>query len=101
MVTRTLRFGELVIDLEHYQVLLDDFPVVLSYRDYGLLVYLASRIGQVVSKRQLMEEAFGRHDPAGLKVVDEHIRHLKRLLERPGHQLIVAEGDGAYRVMEA
>ena len=100
MVTNTLRFGELVIDLERYQVLLDDFPVVLSYRDYGLLVYLASRIGQVVSKRQLMEEALGRHDPAGLQAVDEHIRHLKRLLERPGHQLIVPEGDKAYRVVE-
>ena len=100
MATHTLRFGELVIDLDRYQVLLNDFPVVLSYRDYALLVYLASRIGQVVSKRQLMEEAFGRHDPAGLQAVDEHIRHLKRLLERPDHQLIIPEGDTAYRVVE-
>jgi DNA-binding response OmpR family regulator len=94
----TLRLGELVIDLERYQVLLDGFPVILAYRDYGLLVYLASRMGQVVSKRQLLEEGLGRHDPEGLSVVDERIQHLKRLLERPGHQLIVPEGDMAYRV---
>jgi len=101
MTARTLRLGEWVIDLERYQVLLNDIPVVLSYRDYGLLVYLASRVGGVVSKRQLMEEALGRHDPAGMQAVDERIMHLKRLLERPGMELIVPEGDAAYRIKQA
>ncbi len=49
-----LRFGELVIDLERYQVRLADTPLLLSYREYGLLVYLAGRSGQTVPKRQLL-----------------------------------------------
>ncbi len=91
-----LRFGDLTIDLENYRVLLAGDPVILPYRDYALLVYLASRPGRMVSKRQLLEEGLGRHDPDGLRAVDERIRHLKFLLERKGRQFIT-EGQGGYR----
>ena len=83
-----LRFGDLTIDLEHYRVLLGGRPIVLSYREYALLVYLAGRAGQVVHKRQLLEEGLGRHDPGGLRMVDEHLRHLKGVLEREGRAFI-------------
>jgi DNA-binding response OmpR family regulator len=92
-----LRFGDLVIDLERYRVLLADRPLVLSYREYGLLLYLAGRAGQVVHKRQLLEEGLGRHDPGGLRMVDEHIRHLKGVLEREGRSFIEAVGETGYR----
>ena len=92
-----LRFGDLIIDLERYRVLLADRPVVLSYREYALLVYLAGRAGQVVHKRQLLEEGLGRHDPGGLRMVDEHIRHLKGVLEREGRSFIEEMGEIGYR----
>ena len=92
-----LRFGALTIDLERYRVLLDDRPLMLSYRDYALLVYLASRAGQVVPRRQLLEEGLGRHDPGGLRMVDEHLRHLKGQLEHRGHAYIEPFGDVGYR----
>lgn len=92
-----LRFGDLVIDLERYRVLLADQPLLLSYRDYALLVYLAGRAGQVVHKRQLLEEGLGRHDPGGLRMVDEHVRHLKHLLERDGSSFIEEIGGTGYR----
>ena len=92
-----LRFGDLVIDLERYRVLLADQPLLLSYRDYALLVYLAGRAGQVVHKRQLLEEGLGRHDPGGLRMVDEHVRHLKHLLERDGNPFIEEIGGTGYR----
>lgn len=92
-----LQFGELTIDLERYRVLLADRPLMLSYREYALLLYLAGRAGQPVPKRQLLEEGLGRHDPGGLRMVDEHIRHLKSLLEREGRVFIDAVEDGGYR----
>ena len=93
----TLRFGDLVIDLERYRVLLADQPLALSYREYALLVYLSARVGQVVHKRQLLEEGMGRHDQGGLRMVDEHLRHLKGLLERQGASYIEAIGETGYR----
>ena len=92
-----LRFAGLTIDLERYQVLLDEHPLMLSYRQYALLVYLAGRAGQVVHKRQLLEEGLGRHDPGGIRMVDEHLRHLKGILERDGRSFIQAVGETGYR----
>jgi len=92
-----LRFGDLLIDLERYRVLLDGQPVALSYHDYALLVYLVGRRGRVVHKRQLLEEGLGRHDPGGLRMVEERIRHLKHTLERGNRVFIEEIGDAGYR----
>lgn len=94
---RALHFGALVIDLERYRVLMEDQPVALPYREYALLVYLAGRAGQMVSKRQLLEEGLGRHDLGGLRMVDERLRHLKSVLERDGQVWIEAIGEAGYR----
>ena len=94
-----LRFGDLAIDLSHYRVLVADQPVALSYREYALLVYLAGRFGQVVPMRQLLEEGLGRHDLGGLRMVQEHVRHLKSKLERNGQPLIEAVGDAGYKLV--
>ena len=91
------RFGDLVIDLEHYRVLLAERPLMLPYRDYALLVYLASRAGRVVHKRQLLEEGLGRHDLGGLRTVEERIRYLKHTLERDGRAFIDQVGEAGYR----
>ena len=93
----TLRFGDLTIDLERYRVLLGGRPLVLPYREYALLVYLAGRAGQVVHRRQLLEEGLGRHDPGGLRMVDEHLRHLKSVLEREGRRFIEEVEGVGYR----
>jgi len=92
-----LRFGDLTIDLEHYRVLMGEHPLLLSYREYALLVYLAGRRGQVVHKRQLLEEGLGRHDPGGIRMVDEHLRHLKSQLERDGRNFIEEVEQTGYR----
>lgn len=97
MPQTVLRFGDLVIDLAHYRVLIGERPLLLSYREYALLVYLAGRQGQVVHKRQLLEEGLGRHDPGGIRMVDEHIRHLKSQLERDGRSFIEEVEETGYR----
>ncbi len=92
-----LQLGDLTIDLERYRVLLNQRPLALSYREYALLVYLASRNGHVVSRRQLLEEGFGRHDAGDLMMVDEHMRHLKSVLEQDGRQFIEKVEARGYR----
>lgn len=94
-----IRRGDLVIDLARYRVTRGDALMVLSYREYAMLVYLASRPGHVVSKRQLLEDAMGRHDLGGLRMVDEHIRHLKSKLEREHPMMIEEVGGTGYRLL--
>jgi DNA-binding response OmpR family regulator len=92
-----LRFQDLTIDLDRYRVFLGDRRIVLSYREYALLVYLAGKAGQAVHKRQLLEEGLGRHDFGGLRIVDEHVRRLKSMLEREGCSFIHEVGESGYR----
>ena len=93
-----LRFGPLTIDLEQYRVFLNNRPLRLSYREYALLITLAGQAGKTVSKRRLLEEGMGRHDPSGLRMVDETIRHLKNAIEPYGVTFIEATGEG-YRFL--
>lgn len=92
-----MSFGELTIDLEKYQVRVRGRTLVLPYREYALLAYMAGRSGQAVSRRQLLEEGLGKHDPGALRLVDEHVRHLKGVLEREGQYVISIEGEVGYR----
>ena len=92
-----LRFGELAVDLERYRISYRGESLPLSYRDYALLAYLAGRAGQPISKRQLLEEGLGRHDPGGLRMVDEHIRHINHVLQRTGAASIEPVGDHGFR----
>ena len=94
-----LHRGVLAIDLAGYRVLLAGEPLLLSFREYALLVYLATHAGHVVAKRRLLEEVLGRHDVGGLRMVEEHVRHLKCKLERHGRRF-VEEVEGGYRFLE-
>ncbi len=96
-----LTFGDLVIDLERYQVRVRGKTLILPYREYALLAYLAGRSGASVSRRRLLEEGLGRHDPAGLRLVDEHMRHLRSVLEREGQAVIAVEEEAGYRFTAA
>lgn len=95
--TLVMQFGDLVIDLERYRVSLAGQPLVLAYREYALLVYLATHPDHVVAKRRLLEEGMGRHDAGGLRMLDEHIRHLKAKLERDGKRAWIEEAGDGYR----
>ena len=95
----TLQRGDLHIDLGRCRVLLAGRPVVPTYPEYLLLVYLATRPGHVVTKRRLLEEGLGRHDPAGLRLVEEHVRHLKFKLERFGRAFIEEVDGTGYRFL--
>ncbi len=92
-----LRYGDLLINMETYKVLLAGYPIGLSYREYALLAYLATRPGQVVSKRRLLEEGLGRHDPEGLRLVDIRVRHLQQLLDQGGVRWIEEVPGEGYR----
>ncbi len=87
---------DVIIDLQGYRVLRRGVPVMLTYREYALLAYLALRAGHVVSRRRLLEEGMGRHDVGGLRMVDELVRRLKTKLE-PGSRCLIEEQDSGYR----
>src|SRR6478735_937713 len=61
-------------------VRLDGAPVELSRKEFDLLLALASRPGQVMSKRQLLSEVWQQTYGGGERTVDAHLSWLRRKL---------------------
>jgi two-component system alkaline phosphatase synthesis response regulator PhoP len=75
-----LRFEELVINPETYEVWHDGQPVDLTLREFDLLYALAEQPGRAFSRDQLLERVWGRNFVGIDRVVDPHIVSLRRKL---------------------
>lgn len=76
-----MEFGDLVIDLDKYEVRINNEPAELTFREYELLKYLASNKGQVFSREQLMETVWGYEYFGDVRTVDVTIRRLREKIE--------------------
>ncbi|MGN9780524.1 response regulator transcription factor [Nonomuraea sp. ZG12] len=77
---RALRFDGLVIDPDTRTVTGDGRTVELSALDFDLLVALARAPGRVFTRRGLIDHVWGRDFFGDERVVDVHIRTLRRAL---------------------
>jgi DNA-binding response OmpR family regulator len=77
---RRITLGGLDIDLAAHTVLLDGRPIELARKEFDLLVVLASRVGEVVSKRELLAEVWRQPFGGSDKTVDVHLSWLRRKL---------------------
>ncbi|TDC32552.1 response regulator transcription factor [Micromonospora sp. 15K316] len=76
----TLVVGGLRVDPRSRQVTLDGAPVELTPREFDLLHHLATRPGQVVTKRELLTEVWQIPYGGADKTVDVHLSWLRRKL---------------------
>ena len=79
--TSVLRIGELEIRHEHRRVLMAGREVELNHGEYAMLYCMASSPGQVFSKAQLYEAAWGEEYLRGTNSVENTIWRLRRKLE--------------------
>lgn len=76
-----LSFGNLLIDLNRCEVLLDGVILSLKPKEYELLASLAQHKGQVLSRTQLMQNVWGWDYSVDSRTVDVHIRWLRCKIE--------------------
>ena len=72
--------GGLRVDAGRHEVTRDGEPVTLTALEFDLLAALASQPGRVFSRRQLLERVWGWDHVGDERVVDVHIRKLRRAL---------------------
>lgn len=83
-VDRTVRIGDVEIDLEARRVLVADREIPLTTKEFAVLAVLASRPGTAVSRQQLMDEVWGDAYLAVSRSLDVHLTQLRSKLDRPG-----------------
>ena len=86
--TQLVRAGEMTIDLERYDVTVADRRVSLTYKEFQLLVLLASNPGRVYSRESLLSQVWGYDYLGGTRTVDVHVRRLRSKIEGPGRSFI-------------
>jgi DNA-binding response OmpR family regulator len=83
------RFGELAIDTGRHEITLRETPIVLTVREFALLVALADQPGRVFTRSQLLDQAWGSgyYDE---HLIDVHIANLRQKIEPdPAHPVYV------------
>jgi DNA-binding response OmpR family regulator len=85
-------FGEVSVDFKSHEVLKRGRALALTALEFGLLRFLIARRGQVVTRNEILDEAWGKAVVA-YRTIDPHISHLRKKIEddpaRPVHILSV------------
>ncbi len=78
----------LEIDADRYEVRVDGMPVELTFKEFELLRFLASRPGKVFTREMLLEQVWGYDYFGGSRTVDVHVRRIRSKIEREGRVYI-------------
>ncbi len=76
---------------------LDGVPLVLTRREYGLLLFLAEPPGRVYTRPQLLRAVWEQEVVSGVRTVDVHVRRIRAKLGDAGPTIGTVHGVG-YRL---
>lgn len=76
-----LSFGDLTIDTEKYEVKKKDIAISLTFREFELLKFLATRKGKIFTREQLLNKVWDYEFYGDVRTVDVTIRRLREKIE--------------------
>ena len=93
--------GTPAIDTESYRVTALGRPLDLTFKEFELLRFLASRAGRVFTRPALLREVWGYDFYGGTRTVDVHVRRLRAKLGPEHEHLIQTVRSVGYRAADA
>ena len=91
--------GELVVDLDRFEVRVRNQIIDLTLREFEVLKFLAMQPGQVVSREVLLERVWGYEYYGDIRTVDVTVRRIREKIEKDTSSpkiLITKRGVGYY-----
>ena len=82
--------GRLVIDLDTHVALVEDRPVALTEKEYGIIELLSLRKGTILTKEMFLDHLYGGTDEPELKIIDVFVCKLRKKIAEAtgGHHYI-------------
>ena len=99
LASSSWQIGDLVVDDGARTVVRGSVPLELTRTEYDLLAMLASHVGKVLSKTQLLTQVWG-FDAYDTNLVEVHMSALRRKLEAAGPRLIQTVRGAGYVLRE-
>ena len=95
----TLEAGDLRIDPAARRVWRGDVELDLTAREFALLAFLVRHLGDVVSKRQILDAVWDVAFEGDPNIVEVYVRHLRNKIDRPfGREAIQTVRGAGYRL---
>ena len=79
------KYGKLSVDLQEMKLLKNGEEIPLTASEWKLLTVFIKNAGNVLSREQLIEMAFGIDHDSYDRAIDTHIKNLRRKIERDPH----------------
>jgi DNA-binding response OmpR family regulator len=92
-----IHVGDLTINRTNYEVAVRGRNVNLRFKEYELLLLMATNPGRVYSRDQLLEQIWGYDYLGGTRTVDVHVRRLRSKIDDRNHQFIETVWNVGYR----
>lgn len=80
-----LKVGDIILNLEKYEVSVGENKVELTLKEFELLKLLMKNRGKVLTRDFLLDKIWGYEYFGETRTVDVHIRYLRKKLEDNGH----------------
>lgn len=97
LLPELIEYGPLLLNLETYQATISGRIMDLTYMEYELLKFLASRPGKVFTRETLLSRVWGYEYYGGARTVDVHVRRLRAKLGEHHESLIQTVRSVGYR----
>jgi DNA-binding response OmpR family regulator len=94
-----LNYGKIMLDGQRHMVSVSKKEVELTAKEFGLLEYLLSRPGRVLSREQILNSVWGQDYCGGNRTVDVHIRHLRKKIPLLDAAILTVKSFG-YKIKE-
>jgi len=75
-----VRTGKVVVNLDKRAASVDDQPVHLTGKEYGILELLSLRKGTTLTKEMFLDHLYGGKDEPELKIIDVFVCKLRKKL---------------------
>ena len=79
--TNIIKVGVLTLDLDRFEVMVNDRIVDLTLREFEVLKFLASDPGQVITRETLLEKVWGYEYYGDIRTVDVTVRRIREKIE--------------------
>ncbi|MFE9191696.1 response regulator transcription factor [Micromonospora sp. NPDC007208] len=94
-----LTAGDLAVDPARRQVTRAGQPIRLTAREFALLEFLMRHRGDVMSKRQIIDNVWDAHFDGDPNIVEVYVGYLRRKVDQPfGRRAIQTERGMGYRL---
>src|SRR5215204_415946 len=78
----TIRTGKLTVNLDSRVVTVDDQPLHLTAKEYGIIELLSLRKGTTLTKEMFLNHLYGGMDEPEVKIIDVFICKLRKKIEK-------------------